>query len=125
MQYVKTKSANYSWKKQEESSILIDPSMICIEDIESLDALRPFGPAFKLPMFKMEHPKIKTYYDFQNHKHRRYTLDSGLTCMYFNQPLLNVKLSVNKIQAFEGQVQISEYQGRRQPNFMIEKINYE
>ncbi|MEY8543476.1 single-stranded-DNA-specific exonuclease RecJ [Dubosiella newyorkensis] len=125
VQYVKTKSANYSWKKQEESSILIDPSMICIEDIESLDALRPFGPAFKLPMFKMEHPKIKTYYDFQNHKHRRYTLDSGLTCMYFNQPLLNVKLSVNKIQAFEGQVQISEYQGRRQPNFMIEKINYE
>ena len=56
-----------------------------LETIQSLDVLRPFGPGFVFPSFEIIHPQIKSLYDFQNHKHRKYTLESGLQCMRFNQ----------------------------------------
>ena len=105
-------------------SIIIDDEELSLETIQSLDILRPFGPGFVFPSFEIIQPKIKSLYDFQNHKHRKYTLESGLQCMRFNQSEVEYKKSVNAIYSFIGTVQINQYQGRKQVNFVIDEIVY-
>lgn len=124
-QFVKYEGNRFIWTQAEEEPIAISADQVCIHEIEGLDQLRPFGPDFKCPTFAIDKPLIKNYYDFQNGKHRRYTLANGATCMRFNQPLFERNRSITQIKRFEGSLQISEYQGRRQANFMIEKVVYE
>ncbi len=124
--FIRQRGAQYEWSAPlEKNEIEIDESQIQIEAIESLDALRPFGPGFEMPVFKISKPAIKNLYDFQNARHRRYTLQSGVCCMRFNQPRSEISKSVNRIQCFEGELQISEYRGRKQASFMIDKIVYD
>ena len=104
--------------------IVIDDEELSLKTIQSLDILRPFGPGFVFPSFEIVQPKIKSLYDFQNHKHRKYTLESGLQCMRFNQSEAEYKKSVNAIYSFIGTVQINQYQGRKQVNFVIDEIVY-
>ena len=107
-----------------ENTLVIDDEELSLETIQSLDTLRPFGPGFVFPSFEIVHPKIKNLYDFQNHKHRKYTLESGLQCMRFNQSDIEYEKSVNAIYSFIGTVQINQYQGRKQVNFVIDEIVY-
>ena len=124
--YVETRANTYEWREAEpDHELLIDESDINVAAIESLDILRPFGPGFEMPVMILENPSIKNLYDFQNARHRRYTLSSGACCMRFNQPGDEIQKSVNRIQSFEGELQVSEYRGRKQANFMIEKITYQ
>ncbi|EOS60671.1 single-stranded-DNA-specific exonuclease RecJ [Firmicutes bacterium M10-2] len=124
--FVNQRGKSYIWEEEgEKAEVEIDPSEINVASIESLDVLRPFGPQFEMPTFLLKDPQIKNLYDFQNAKHRRYTLQNGACCMRFNQPFEEISKSVNKIKDFEGELQISEYRGRKQANFMIEKIVYQ
>ncbi|WP_297052522.1 DHH family phosphoesterase [uncultured Dubosiella sp.] len=124
--YVETRANTYEWREAEpDHEMLIDESDINVAAIESLDILRPFGPGFEMPVMILENPSIKNLYDFQNARHRRYTLSSGACCMRFNQPGDEIQKSVNRIRSFEGELQVSEYRGRKQANFMIEKITYQ
>lgn len=122
--YIRIKSSTYKWRKKKEKTLLIQPEEITIDSIKSLDVLRPFGPDFEFPLFEINQPNIKSFFDIQNGKHRRYTLTSGLQCMVFNQSDAQRNTSVNKIQSFIGKAQISQYQGKEQLTFVIESINY-
>lgn len=121
---MKNRFANYVWNQSERKTLKIDDEELSLAAIQSLDVLRPFGPGFVFPSFEIEHPKIKNVYDFQNHKHRKYTLESGLICMRFNQSNSEYESSVNSIRSFIGSVQINQYQGRKQANFVIDEIVY-
>lgn len=114
----------YKWQLEKQDTILIDPEKITIQEIEGLDVLRPFGPGFECPIFEISNPQIKSFFDIQNRKHRRYTLKSGVTCMRFNQPKSELEKSVNSIESFVGKLQINQYQGRKQANFIIDEIKY-
>lgn len=122
--FIKKRMSEYHWSKSERKTLVIDDSELSLEAIQSLDVLRPFGPGFEFPMFELKKPDIKSIYDFQNHKHRKYTLHSGLQCMRFNQPQLEYNQSVNSIASFIGTVQVNQYRGRKQANFVIDEIVY-
>lgn len=123
-EFVRKKGAVYTWQKEKKKEVVITDEDISVKSIESLDALRPFGPGFEMPVFKLENPKIKRLFDIQNGRHRKYTLESGLQCMRFNQSEEESKISAARIASFEGSLQINRYQGKKQPSFIIEKINY-
>lgn len=122
--FIHRRMQEYHWKPETIETIEIDPSQINVQEIESLDVLRPFGPGFECPSFEIKHPNIKSFFDIQNRKHRRYTLQEGLTCMRFNQPMTEISKSVNSIESFIGKLQINQYQGRKQANFIIDEIVY-
>ena len=122
--FIHQRIQEYKWTVETMDTIPINPVDIDTKSIESLDVLRPFGPGFECPIFEIERPMIKSFFDIQNRKHRRYTLQSGLTCMRFNQPSSEVEKSVNSIVSFVGKLQINQYQGRKQANFIIDEIKY-
>ena len=122
--FIHTRIKEYEWHLQEKETIEINPETIDTKAIESLDVLRPFGPGFENPVFEIKHPDIKSFFDIQNRKHRRYTLRTGLSCMRFNQPVREIEKSVNSISSFIGTLQINQYQGRKQANFIIDEIVY-
>lgn len=122
--FIHQRIKEYSYTLKKRKTLVIDDEELSLATIQSLDVLRPFGPGFQFPSFEIIHPKIKSLYDFQNHKHRKYTLESGLQCMRFNQSEEEYKKSVNAIHSFVGSVQINQYQGRKQANFVIDEIVY-
>lgn len=122
--FIHTRIKEYTYSVKKKNTLVIDDEELSLKTIQSLDILRPFGPGFVFPSFEIVQPKIKSLYDFQNHKHRKYTLDSGLQCMRFNQSEAEYKKSVNAIYSFIGTVQINQYQGRKQVNFVIDEIVY-
>ena len=122
--FIHQRIQSYKWNLEKADVIEIDPSQIDVKTIESLDVLRPFGPGFECPSFEIRHPNIKSFFDIQNRKHRRYTLSEGLSCMRFNQPVSEIEKSVNAIDSFVGTLQINQYQGRKQANFIINEIIY-
>lgn len=122
--FIHTRIKEYTYSVKTKKTLIIDDEELSLETIQSLDLLRPFGPGFDFPSFEIVHPKVKSLYDFQNHKHRKYTLESGLQCMRFNQSDSEYKKSVNSIYSFIGTVQINQYQGRKQVNFVIDEIVY-
>ncbi len=122
--FIKQRMKEYHWQKEIRKTLVIGEDELSLSTIQSLDVLRPFGPGFEFPMFELKKPDIKSIYDFQNHKHRKYTLQSGLQCMRFNQSSLEVSKSVNQIASFIGSVQINQYRGRKQANFVIDEIVY-
>ena len=124
LKFIKKRILDYIWNQEQRKTLKIDDEELSLAAIHSLDILRPFGPGFVFPSFEIEHPKIKNVYDFQNHKHRKYTLESGLICMRFNQSNSEYETSVNSIHSFIGSVQINQYQGRKQANFVIDEIVY-
>lgn len=122
--YIRNKGAQYTWQQEKKKEVIITEDEISVKAIESLDELRPFGPGFEMPVFKLENPKIKRLFDIQNGRHRKYTLENGLECMRFNQSKEESKNSAARIASFEGSLKINRYQGKKQPSFIIEKINY-
>lgn len=120
--YVRTKSNTYSWQMEQIDTLTVDSSLLTIQEIESLDVLRPFGPGFECPLLEIKNPKIKSMFPIQNGKHCRYTLVDGLDCMNFNQSEEDKVRSVNAIHSFIGKVQINQYRGRKKASFVIEKI---
>ena len=123
--FVHARIKEYTYSVKKKKTLIITDDELSLETIQSLDVLRPFGPGFVFPSFEIIHPQIKSLYDFQNHKHRKYTLESGLQCMRFNQSEVEYKKSVNAIHSFIGTAQINQYQGRKQVNFVIDEIVYE
>jgi single-stranded-DNA-specific exonuclease len=122
--YVRKKASTYTWQKQESSTLEIKPEQISIENVHALESLAPFGPGFECPEFEIKHPPIKTLYDFQNGKHRKYTLENGVQCLRFNQPFEEKCKSVLHVESFVGSMQLSSYQGKNRADFIISKINY-
>lgn len=122
--YVREKGRTFKWKPKKLQTLIISPNELTISEIESMDILRPFGPGFEMPLFEIIAPNIKSLFEIQNGKHRKYTLDNGLQCMNFNQSEFDRDQSVNSIFSLIGQVQINEYRGKKQAVFVIEKIKY-
>lgn len=123
-EYVRTRAASYKWKPIPKDTILIDPNELNTTSIEALDILRPFGAGFELPDFEILSPEIKNVFDIQGGKHRKYTLDSGLQCMHFNQSNDNRMQSVMAVSSFCGTVSINQYRGRKDASFIISDIKY-
>ena len=123
-EYVRTRAASYKWKPIPKDTILIDPDELNTSSIEALDILRPFGAGFELPDFEILSPEIKNVFDIQGGKHRKYTLDSGLQCMHFNQSNDNRMQSVMAVSSFCGTVSINQYRGRKDASFIISDIKY-
>ncbi len=122
--YVRNRALTYKWKPVVNKSILIEPDELNVTSIESLDQLRPFGAGFQLPEFEIMNPDVRNIYDIQGGKHRKYTLTGGTQCMHFNQSEDNRRQSVMAITSFTGSVSINQYQGRKEPSFIISKITY-
>lgn len=122
--YIRTKSKTYRWTKCEGDTLVVDACHCTIEEIETLDLLRPFGPGFACPLFEIMHPQIQSIVPIQNGKHCRYVLNTGLDCMHFNQSVTDQSRSVNSIRSFVGQLQVDQYRGRKKATFIIEEIRW-
>ena len=122
--FVREKINTYSWQLEKKPTLCVQPEELTVSSLEDLDHLRPFGPGFSFPAIEVDATQIKSFYDFSNGKHRRYTLDSGLTCLYFNIPKSEQNKSINAIRAFVGQPQMNYYRGTKRVNFVIDRILY-
>lgn len=120
--YVRERIASFDWSPDPLETLLVDPSALTVDEIESLDCLRPFGPGFVCPLFEIKDPKIQSITPIQNGKHCRYTLLGGLECMKFNQSDADRQMQVTSIRSLIGKVQISQYRGRKKATFVIEKM---
>lgn len=123
--YVFEQGLKTSWTPEEKKLIPITEEEITLENAESLDLFRPFGKTFEAPKFVIENPKIVSVFDLMQGKHRKFTLAGGKTAMNFNQSESDMKASVLKVKRFIGTLDVNVYQGRKSPNFIIEKIEYE
>ena len=123
-EYIKDRIQTYIWTKEDKMCLSVCSSELSLSEVKSLDLLRPFGPGFELPTFEIIEPDVKSIFDFQNGKHRKYVLDDGLTCMNFNQSIENMRSKGKMISSLEGSISISQYQQRESVNFTIEKIKY-
>lgn len=122
--FVKTRIKEYSWEQKKKRTLIVSEDELGVEEIQSLDAIRPFGTGFEFPLFELKNPNIRSIFDIQKGKHRKITLQSGLQCMNFNQSLIDREKSVNQIESFIGKPQINEYKGRKSVTFVIESIVY-
>ena len=122
--FVREKINTYSWQLEKKPALCVQPEELTVSSLEDLDHLRPFGPGFSFPAIEVDATQIKSFYDFSNGKHRRYTLDSEWTCLYFNIPKSEQNKSVNAIRAFVGQPQMNYYRGTKRVNFVIDRILY-
>lgn len=124
VRYVKETGHSFQWTPIKKDTLRIDPEDITTQSVQSLDALRPFGPGFQLPAFEISPLFIKSVYDLSNGKHRRFTLQNGLQCLCFNISAYDKAKSVNSIAGFIGTPQISYYRGSKRVNFIIDQILY-
>ncbi len=122
--YIRQRIRSYRWKAEESFSILVDPEDINKEEVNGLNALRPFGPGFECPAFEIKNPQIKSIFDIQKGKHRKFTLQNGLQCMNFNQTEFDRNQSVNSIRSIVGKPQVSDYRGSTQLTFIIDSLVY-
>lgn len=102
----------------------IDPDEITVDNIQSLDALRPFGTGFPSPHFGIDQPKIRSSFDLSEGKHRKFWLDNNVAVLHFNQSSSDMAASANDIVSFTGTLSVNWYQGRPQPNFLADTIEY-
>ncbi len=112
------------WNRPEANLIPITEEEITIENIQSLDALRPFGKTFEAPKFVLKNPRITSVFDLSNGKHRKFTLAGGATALHFNQTSQDMQASVLSIKEIHGTLEISEYQNRKTPGMIIDEIVY-
>lgn len=124
VKYVKEAGATFDWTPLKKNTLHIEPEDITTQSVQSLDALRPFGPGFQLPAFEISPVNIKSVYDLSNGKHQRFTLQSGLQCLCFNISAADKAKSVNSIRGFVGSPQINYYRGSKRVSFIIDQILY-
>ena len=122
--YIRQKIHLYNWTISPQDTLVVKAEELSVSSIESLDVLRPFGPGFVCPLFEINDVDIKSVFDIQNGKHRKFTLQNGLQCMNFNQSEQDKNKSVISIAGFIGNIQINQYRGKKQATFIIEKIKY-
>lgn len=122
--YVKQRIQTFKWSIQKKETLPVTLDDLSLSSIESLDVLRPFGTGFVCPDFELNDVQIKSIFDIQNGKHRKFTLNNGLQCMNFNQSMDDYHKSVNSIQGFIGHAQINQYRGKKQVTFIIDSIKY-
>ncbi|MGM9912135.1 single-stranded-DNA-specific exonuclease RecJ [Floccifex sp.] len=123
-QYIEQKSQSYQWQKEEKKTLLVNSDELNLSQVKGLDVLRPFGPGFELPSFEIQSVKVKSLFDFQNGKHRKYVLENGLECMDFNQSLDHFQNKNRAISSLIGSVSISSYRKKESVNFCIDAIKY-
>lgn len=112
------------WTPAKPAPLAVDPETITVEDLHSLDLLRPFGKGFELPPFEINHPRVVSVYDLSGGRHRRFTLAGGLQCLHFNQSESDMTRSVLTIRRFVGKPSLNVYNGRESVNFLIDEIDY-
>lgn len=122
--YIEEKIKSYVWQKEEKNSIEVQVNELSVSEVKSLDVLRPFGPGFELPIFKINNPDIKSIFDFQNGKHRKYILDQGLQCMDFNQTKEHFINRNKPIQSLSGTISINRFRQKDTVNLTIDSIKY-
>lgn len=122
--FINQAGSAYEWTLSEPPRLTINPADCTADNIESLDILRPFGEGFKCPEFVIDHPRITGVFDLSGGKHRKFTLENGLQCLHFNQTSQDMAASVLSVSQLIGTLSVSRYQGRRQPNFLIDEIVY-
>lgn len=108
----------------EQPVLPVTPEEITVENIESLDILRPFGTGFELPEFELQHPQIESIYDLSAGRHRKFMLSGGVQALHFNQTSADAAASVLSISSMKGTLDINRYQGRKTPSFLIDEIVY-
>ena len=121
-QFIKKRASEYKWKAQKEETIVVKEEELSIEEIQSLDILRPFGPGFEKPFFEIQEPFVKKMFSFQNGKHCKYTLYSGLQCMNFNQSQEDRDISTSQLKSFKGYATVNEYRGKQESTLILESI---
>lgn len=122
--YVFRQGRKFDWQAPDKLYIPITEDEITVENIESLNALRPFGKGFEALNFVLKDPKITSVFDLSNGKHRKFALAGGASAIHFNQTSEDMKRSVLSIKEIRGTLEINEYQGRKSPNMIIDEIVY-
>lgn len=103
----------------------IEVSDITVENMDSLQAIRPFGTGFKMPAFEIDQPLILKSFDFSQGRHRRFYLDGGINAIHFNQTSTDKLAKQEGIEKLIGSISISTWNGTRKAEFMIDEIVYE
>lgn len=122
--YVFTQGTKTRWEPVKKVPLPVDPDELTVQDIRSLDTLRPFGKGFELPPFEIDRPRVASFFDLSAGKHRKFTLADGLQCLHFNQSENDMARSVLSIERFVGRPSINSYHGRESVNFLIDEIDY-
>lgn len=122
--YVFRHGMKTEWEAPEKICIPITEDEITVENIESLDVLRPFGKEFEKPCFVLKNPKITSVFDLSNGRHRKFALAGGASALHFNQTSEDLKASVLSIKELRGSLEVNEYQGRKTPGMIIDEIIY-
>ena len=112
------------WTPVQKRYIPIEEEEMTIENTESLDVLRPFGPGLEEPVFELDDPKITSIFDLSQGRHRKFGLAGRANALHFNQSDTDRSQSVTDILAMKGRLSINEYQNRKSVSFILDEIDY-
>ncbi|MCF0259619.1 MAG: DHH family phosphoesterase [Erysipelotrichaceae bacterium] len=112
------------WTPAQKQMVEVSEEDLTIENVESLDWLRPFGPGLSEPVFELKNPQITSIYDLSQGRHRKFGLKGGANALHFNQSDADRSQSSAGILAFRGHLGVNEYQSRKSVSFILDEIEY-
>lgn len=121
-QFILTQGRATKWTPTELHVIELDPREASVENIRSLDALRPFGPGLPAPRFGLIEPDIFNSFDLSQGKHRKYAIKGGLQVLNFNQSSMEAAASFDEIEEFIGTLSISTFRNKQTPQFIADQV---
>ena len=121
-QFVLEKGRKIKWRPTEAQVIELDPDQATVDNIRSLDALRPFGTGLPAPRFALMEPDILNTFDLSQGKHRKYTLSDGLQVLNFNQSSMEAAAAPADIEEFIGTLSISTFRNKETPQFIADQV---
>ncbi|MGV3244124.1 single-stranded-DNA-specific exonuclease RecJ [Staphylococcus sp. 11261D007BR] len=103
---------------------LIDEADITIDNIASIERLRPFGMDFEKPTFQLNQMTINQVKAIgQNNKHLKLNFQNqGLQALFWNNGELAQSLMMNQNIDMIGQLQINEWNGHRTPQLVVKDL---
>lgn len=122
--FVRVEGGAVEYVPVEESRIEIEPQEVTVENVQSLDVLRPFGTGFELPHFELDRPTIFSSFDLSEGQHRKFTLAGGLQAVHFNQTSVDQAAPVSSIEKLIGTLSLSTWGGKRKADFLVDEIVY-
>lgn len=123
IQYAQQKLRERPIQQQPEQTLLpVSEDMLTLNEVRSLDVLRPFGNGFEEPLFCIQRPHITDSRTLSNDKHMKWRTASGMELLYFNPGARMQELKNGDFDTFVGTIGINSFRGRRTVNVIVKDV---
>lgn len=122
--FVVQQGRQFDWEPVPVKAMDINPEDITVENVRSLDVLRPFGTGFEPPRFMLENPPIISSFDLSAGRHRKMMLSNQVAMLHFNQTSSDLAQKTEDIETVYGTMSLSTFRNQVSADFLIDEIVY-